>query len=182
MRMAAIDLSELQKIVWQTAEDQGHHKALEALDMRLQTLVRLALVHTEVSEAWAVVDHGDPEGESLRTQVLDELADTAIRLLEMAWCWPVPYALSVATTLPREPLVSRQLARLHFLVDDITQAVKRHGVTPDTGPLTAQALSYCWGIAAYLGADLEAVIRAKDAYNRTRAYQYGTPTTQEDAE
>ena len=172
-----IDLLELQQMTWQTAEDHGHHKNLEALDMRLQTLVRLALVHTEVSEAWAVVDHGDPLGPSLRAQVIEELADTAIRLLEMAWCWHMP--LTIDPQLPRESLVSRQLARLHFLVDAVTQSVKRHGITCDLAPITGEAVAYCWGIALYLGADLREAIHAKDAYNRTRAYQYGTPAGQE---
>ena len=162
--MSTFDLAPLQERVWQTAEDQGMHVNLDPLDLRLQTLVRLALVHTEVMEADTSVAPSD---------TIEEFADTAIRLLELAWCCGLPLRLALPVPVCRWTMGAR--TRLHGAVATITQEVKRHGVTDAVAVLIEDALALCWALAQGVGADLGQAIVAKDAHNRTRAYQYGTP-------
>lgn len=78
----------LQKHAWQVAEDKGFH--VGRTESRDDTIVRLALVGTEVSEAIQEVKRhwlltGPPSDES-RNRFAEELADTAIRLLDLAEC------------------------------------------------------------------------------------------------
>ena len=75
-------LEQLQHDAWAIADAQGHHEALRRLPLREATLVRLALVHTEVSEiAQEVKRHGVTVA-SLHT-ITHEVADTMIRLVDM---------------------------------------------------------------------------------------------------
>lgn len=179
--MPMIDLSDLQARVWQTAEVQGHHENLRDLDPRLQTLVRLALAHTEVSEAWEWVfpmpAYMNTFHASIAEHLEEELADTAIRLLEMCWCLRMPLIITPAVipTPTNATYVLRQLGLLHALIDCITQSVKRHGITPEVGALTQNALECCWNMALGLGLDLAHAIEKKDAFNQARSYQFGTP-------
>ena len=74
-------IAALQRRVYETARDRGHHDDL-TID-RYGTLVRLCLVHTEVSEAAQVVKrHG--LADTWLPVLGEELADAMIRLLEMA--------------------------------------------------------------------------------------------------
>lgn len=69
---------DLQKQVWQTAEDKGFHKTPD-FD-RCGTLVRLCLIHTEISEvAQEVKRHGMSVA-----GIAEELADATIRLMDLA--------------------------------------------------------------------------------------------------
>ncbi len=174
--MPPIDLTDLQRQVWQTAEDQGHHLNLSLLPLRLQTLVRLALAHTEVSEAQEVLMSCGAQVLSVQPHVVEELADTAIRLMELAWCCALPLTIQpcLRSYVPTDFLP--QLSFLHVLIDRITQEVKRHDVTLAMCDPLVDALNCCWGMAFALDADLAEAIRLKDAHNRTRPYQYGTPT------
>lgn len=79
-------LSELQSEIWKDMEEKGFHTGKPA--DRLNTLARLALVHTEVSEAtqevkrhWA--DDG-PRSATDRDLFAGELADVVIRILDLA--------------------------------------------------------------------------------------------------
>lgn len=79
-------LAELQRYVFETMDAKGFHS--DRTNTRDDTIVRLALVHTEVSEATQEVKRhwtgqGDPE---LRHVVGLELADTLIRLLDLCGC------------------------------------------------------------------------------------------------
>lgn len=175
--MPSLDLAPLQRQVWQTADAQGFHLNLDPLDLRLQTLIRLVLVHTEVSEAQELLHVGGVHMR-VKADVLEELADTAIRLLEMAWCGTLSLIITPETNhlayLPTRTFLER-LGALHFLIDRVTQSVKRHGVTPGVTPLIEDAVLHCWQLAQVLGSDLAESIRVKDAKNQARPYQYGTP-------
>lgn len=164
--MPPIDLSALQQALWQTAEAKGFHVTLNPLNVRLQTLVRLALAHTEVSEAQESIGHD---------KIVEELADTAIRLMEMCWCCGIALTVTPAGCAYHWTNISPQLGVLHARISRITQEIKRYGITPQLGPLTEDALACCWDLAQSLGADLEDAIRAKDGVNRGRGWQYGTP-------
>ena len=163
--MPHIDLADLQARCWETAEIRGHHDNLRDLDQRLQTLVRLALVHTEISEAaevsWSATTMA-------KAPLTEELADTAIRLLELCWCVSMPLEITPVYYTPYEDVdaVFRHCGVLHILVDRITQSVKRHGVTPEMAQHASTALELCWSMAHGLGADLYAAIKAKNKINK----------------
>ncbi len=79
-------LLELQRYIWETMDAKGFHS--DRTNTRDDTIVRLALIHTEVSEATQEVKRhwmkqGTPE---LRHTVGLELADTMIRLLDLCGC------------------------------------------------------------------------------------------------
>jgi NTP pyrophosphatase (non-canonical NTP hydrolase) len=78
-------LDDIQIAAWRTAEHKGHHAQLAPLPVREQTLIRLALIHTEVSEA---TQHVKRQGITPATLPLiaGELADTLIRLCDLAQC------------------------------------------------------------------------------------------------
>lgn len=167
---------------WQTAEDQGQHANLDALDRRSQMLIRLALAHTEVAEAWERAQ----SAHSLRHcahGVVEELADVAIRLMEAAWCVDqrlhiIPSAepyLRIEKFTTLDQVVSR-VGCIHVLIARITQSVKQCGVTDAIGPLMEDTLECCWDIAHALTENLLKAIIAKDAKNKMRPYQYGTPS------
>ena len=76
-------LRDIQHDAYNTARMKGLHDNLNPLPMREQTLIRLALIHTEVSEATQIVKrHGiTPQVHGL---IAEEFADTIIRLAELA--------------------------------------------------------------------------------------------------
>ncbi len=71
---------------WRMAEDKGFHRGRGR--SRDDTLVRLCLIHTEVSEAVQEVKrHWEGDGSpELVEQVGEELADVLIRVLDLAGC------------------------------------------------------------------------------------------------
>ena len=81
-----MDLQAMAETAWQIAEDKGHHENLSAIPLREATLVRLALVHTEVSEAVQHVKrHGMPPNTTyLQGDLAEELADILIRVGDLA--------------------------------------------------------------------------------------------------
>lgn len=91
----ALTLAGLQALAWGIAEEKGFHKGRTA--SRDDTLVRLCLIHSEVSEAvqevkrhWRdAVPSTEAESEareSLRSRVAEELADILIRCADLAEC------------------------------------------------------------------------------------------------
>lgn len=91
-------LKDIQHDAYNTARLKGLHDNLNPLPMREQTLIRLALIHTEVSEATQIVKrHG------ITPQVLgliaEELADTLIRLAELAQHLHIDLDAAVAVKL-----------------------------------------------------------------------------------
>lgn len=79
---SSMNLTEIQRIAWQTAEDKGHHENLASLGTREATLVRLALIHTELSEAAQIVKRHGVGGRE--AELAEELADTIIRIADLA--------------------------------------------------------------------------------------------------
>ena len=84
----------LQQMAWEIAEAQGHHESLRTLPEREATMIRLALVHSEVSEALQVVKRYGITPES-RISLAEELADTMIRLIELAECLDIDLETAV---------------------------------------------------------------------------------------
>lgn len=77
-------LSQLQRQAWKCAEAKGHHLALKGVDPRYAALIRLGLVHTEVSEAMQEVKRHGVDTAFIRTKIGNELADICIRVAELA--------------------------------------------------------------------------------------------------
>ena len=78
-----LTIAVLQRRAWDTVETKGLHDNLRALPVREATMIRLALIHTEVSEALQEVKRkGVHEG---NTRVIgEELADILIRVADLA--------------------------------------------------------------------------------------------------
>jgi NTP pyrophosphatase (non-canonical NTP hydrolase) len=71
----------LQQMAWSGAELQGHHDNLRDIDHRLATIIRLGLIHTEVSEAMQLVKR---QGVAPKDAIAEELADIIIFVAELA--------------------------------------------------------------------------------------------------
>jgi NTP pyrophosphatase (non-canonical NTP hydrolase) len=81
--MTMLTLMEIQTRAWKTAEEKGHHENLKTLPIREATMIRLALVHTEVSEAIQEIKrHGVHAGN--HDVIGEELADVLIRIADLA--------------------------------------------------------------------------------------------------
>ena len=91
-------LRDIQVQAWQTAEDKGFHAHLAALPPREQALIRLALIHTEVSECAQEVKRRGVTPET-RPALAEELADTIIRIADLAGCLTVDLDLAVQRKL-----------------------------------------------------------------------------------
>jgi NTP pyrophosphatase (non-canonical NTP hydrolase) len=75
----------MQDYVFDSMETKGFHEGKQGKG-RSETFERLALIHTEVSEATQVVKrHGIEDKEHL-DMFAEELADVQIRLLDLAGC------------------------------------------------------------------------------------------------
>lgn len=83
---------------WTIAEDKGFHNGRTA--GRDDTLLRLCLVHTEVSEASQVVKRHGVTPQSL-PDIADELADVVIRVADLAGCLGIDLGKSVEAKLAR---------------------------------------------------------------------------------
>lgn len=77
-------IAEMQIDAWQTAEDKGFHDGRSG--GRDDTLLRLCLIHTEVSEAAQEVKRHGTGGRAVLDRVASELADVLIRVGDLAGC------------------------------------------------------------------------------------------------
>ena len=80
-------IRDAQRMAWEIAEEKGFHKDRSSTG-RDDTLVRLCLIHTEISEAAQEVKRGwkgEPDARQ-REVFAEELADAMIRILELAEC------------------------------------------------------------------------------------------------
>ena len=82
---------EMQETAWQIAEDKGFHRGRTGQG-RDDTLVRLCLVHSEVTEAVQIVKkqfHDSaayPQALPVLCEFVEELADVMIRVMDLAHC------------------------------------------------------------------------------------------------
>ena len=100
-------LGDIQRMAWEIAEKKGQHANLDSLDERSQSLIRLGLAHTEVSEALdefaeaflpmlkllvlhrqlsEATQHVKRDGITIasRMKIVEELADVIIRCADLA--------------------------------------------------------------------------------------------------
>ena len=169
-------LTDLQHDAWQIAEDKGHHKALDLMPLREASMIRLALLHTEIDELYAAPTR---QVEA----VADECADVGIRLLDFLQALSLPLEPTLAVmdgTAMHYEKYQTLLAcfALHRYTCNLTQAIKRRG--PEEGADHLAYYSVClWraveDVTVTWGIDLLAAIQAKMSVNRERPYQYGTP-------
>ena len=88
-------IADWQREAWTIAEDKGFHDGLPC--DRHGTLVRLCLIHTEISEAAQLVKrHGLG---AMNADVGHELADTCIRLFELAYMLDIDLELAIETKM-----------------------------------------------------------------------------------
>lgn len=87
---------------WRMAEVKGFHEGRSGAG-RDDTLVRLSLVHTEISEATQEVKrHWDGEPtEEQKAIFAEELADALIRIFDLAGCVDVDLELAVEQKLAK---------------------------------------------------------------------------------
>ena len=81
-----LTVKELQRTAWKIAEDKGFH--IGRVSARTDTLLRLCLVHTEVSEAAQEVKKywTEPPTNMQIKDFMLELADVMIRVGDLAEC------------------------------------------------------------------------------------------------
>jgi len=92
-------IHDLQSQAWSTAEAKGFHEGLQHLPPREAALVRLALIHTEVSEATQEVKRHGLANELIRKKIACELADVLIRCADLAETIGVDLEEAVLTVL-----------------------------------------------------------------------------------
>lgn len=73
------------KAQWDICRLKGLHDNLNSLHDREQALIRLALIHTEISEASQVVKRQDVTPDTIAS-IAEELADAIIRIAELGCC------------------------------------------------------------------------------------------------
>ena len=100
--MTGLSIRKAQFDAWKIAEDKGFHEGRTGAG-RDDTLVRLCLVHTEVSEAAQEVKRhwdGGPT-ESQKAAFAEELADVLIRVFDVAQCVGVDLESAVAEKMAK---------------------------------------------------------------------------------
>lgn len=175
-----MDLDHWKKIVWDGMEAKGFHDGRTA--SAHDTRVRLALVMTEIAEAMQVVKRkwkdapvADQES-GVVAELGEELADVAIRLLDLAGC--------VGLSLGKYEKTC-QVEDWSFLTRDewlITLGEVCYDVAnvfwwwPDGSRRKCEAILKSVGdLFEELGLDFEAAVRAKMDKNMARPRKYGTP-------
>lgn len=95
-----LTIAALQQEAWQTAEAKGFHAQFDVSvpGEREQALMRLALIHTEVSEATQEIKR---YGLAHPDRIGDELADILIRVADMAETLGISLEGHVAHVLAR---------------------------------------------------------------------------------
>lgn len=80
-----MDLNGYRDWVYRAMKSKGFHDGRQDRG-RDDTLVRLALVHTEVSEATQVVKRHGLDDDGRRAEFAEEVADALIRLFDLCGC------------------------------------------------------------------------------------------------
>ena len=79
-----LTIARLQAEAWDTAEAKGFHEDICTLNPRQAALIRLALIHTEVSEATQEVKRHGVDSAVIQKRIACELADVLIRCGDLA--------------------------------------------------------------------------------------------------
>lgn len=106
--MRDMNLNSLREWVGNAMSEKGFHDG-RSMCGRDDTLVRLCLIHTEVSEAVQVVKrHGvEPDQHASRAMFEEEVADIFIRLFDLCWCVGVDIEVAVVAKM------AKNMARPH---------------------------------------------------------------------
>lgn len=130
----------------------------------------LALIHSEISEAWEAAQ------DELGPAFSEELADVAIRILDMAEGLGIeiggPFPVELADLEHWDRTLDDDLNRTHFVVSKALEFFRADNIAGFTGCVSL-ALECVADICVACGVDLAAEIKAKLAKNRNRGYRHG---------
>jgi hypothetical protein len=149
------------------------------------TLLRLSLAQTEVCEAIQEVKRfWGKDGvnmEQVKDRVVEELADTAIRLYDVA----AFDKMDLAESATRNPDTCGPTERIRLIVSlgalcEVISNAYRWRLYPENLRNNWQncvwrSIEFCRGICQQIGRDLYAAIDAKMKVNMARNHKYGTP-------
>jgi NTP pyrophosphatase (non-canonical NTP hydrolase) len=100
-----MEITELVQQAWDIAEVKGFHGDPHTLRTRDSTLIRLALIHSEVSEAVQVVKQ---QGIADVARLAEELADVLIGVADLAACLQMDLDAAVQAKLAQNMQRPRQ--------------------------------------------------------------------------
>lgn len=158
--------------VWKHMEAKGFHDVgLTSPEVMLG--VRLALCHTEAAEATQEIKRHWTANPStgLRDKVVEELADTVIRILDLSICHEIDLDWTTDRLVPRIG-GSQDRHDLMQMTNYLHGAIAKS--LEDTENLSV-AIHACHLICWEIGRDLWAAVELKMVKNIARPHRYGTP-------
>lgn len=183
--LTQVELDGLVKEAWENMESKGLHDGMP--DTAESVLFRISLTFTEVSEAMQEAKRhwGKPTQTGHEEKLCEELADTVLRLLDMAGChnlplsvegWQVPHRIDRTAVIVYLGRMVVRLGKAFTCADvfDIDSPLSQDRAER-VASHSSQAIAMCESLAKALDRDLWAAVRAKNAVNATRPYKYGTP-------
>ena len=179
------DLHQLQRDAYGNACVKGwHERPLRDAGVvdHDRVLAKLALVHSEISEAWIAVQErdvplriddstGKPEG------FVVEIADAVIRILDLCGALGVAVSNYVAAGWPAVDCrtflgFSDELHRARYLLDQATEAARVDDWRA-FGCRLGETLTKLAQLCVMVKVDLVEAIAVKMAYNTTRPHRHG---------
>jgi len=129
---------------------------------------KLCLGHSEVSEAFYgwLEDHADDKLPH-RSMLEVELADTAIRLYDIAGYYTINFETVVVPEYSRPNSILGEFLVLHLMISNAMEGHRKQRLDDFFGNIVA-AINQCWGLAATRKLDLAGAIDEKRAFNATR--------------
>ena len=174
-----MNLIELQKEIFDINETHGwHRESLRQDDGSLNhsaVLAKLALVHTEIGEAEDELalthlgmrfEDGKPEG------FVVEIADALIRVADTLAVLDIPLKHTTGKSLVDFDIHGNTTIKLRRSVDTIVEAVRVDDLSALSNGCEVFVRA-CYMLCARYNLDLDAALRAKVRYNRTRPYRHG---------
>lgn len=136
----------------------------------------LALVHSEITEAWDAAQTGTADDKLPEFPgVAVELADAAIRLLDLGGAYGVEFSVVDELTSNNSPdpyaAISEDLCELHAHVDAALEHHRKNRIE-DFKMSVAMALGYTLAVMGKYGFDEEIIIE-KVEFNKGRPYKHG---------
>lgn len=140
----------------------------------------LALIHSEVTEAYQHVYHGVEvstiyEKDGKQEGVVVDIADVVIRVLDIAG----RYNFEVGNSFLKDYNVSghdvvRDLLELHVTISCVLEASRTNGVRSEAvETLLDEVTAHCLEFAEAWHLDLYNAVKNKAAFNWTRPYKHG---------